>query len=54
VRQWSLLRWAQAKGASRFASKFIDGAPRLAAGVREVDGIDSFPPLLPVPFMPCE
>ena len=23
-------------------SKFVDGAPRLAVGVREVDGIDSF------------
>jgi len=28
--------------ASKPASKFIDGAPRLAAGVREVNGIDSF------------
>jgi len=26
--------------------KFVDGAPRLASGVREVDGIDSFFPSL--------
>jgi len=33
------------------ASKFIDGAPNLAAGVREVDGIDSFfPTFLPLLF----
>jgi len=37
---------AQAKGPSRPASKFIDGTPRLAARVREVDKIDSFLPLL--------
>jgi len=38
---------AHAGGASRPASKFVDGSPRLAAGVREVDGVDSFlpPPL---------
>jgi len=36
-----------AKGASRPSSKFIDGSPRLAAEVREVDGVYSFlPPLL--------
>jgi len=29
---------------SRPASEFVDGAPRLAARVREVDGIDSFFP----------
>jgi len=32
--------WAQARGASRPASKFVDGGERLATGVREVDGID--------------
>ena len=37
---------AQVRGASRPDSKFIDGAPRLVAGVREVDGIDSFFPSL--------
>ena len=35
------------------ANKFVDGSPRLAATVREVDGNDSFLPpllfLLPVP-----
>jgi len=30
---------------SRPVSTFIDGAPCLPAGVREVDGIDSFFPL---------
>ena len=31
------------------ASKFVDGAPRLAPGVREVDRIESFfPSLLPL------
>jgi len=35
---------AQAKGASRPASKFADGSPRLAARVREVDGIYCFLP----------
>ena len=33
---------AQARGASRPASEFVDGSPYLAARVREVDGIDSF------------
>jgi len=37
---------AHAGGASRPASKFVDGAPRPAAGVREVDGVDSFLPSL--------
>jgi len=36
-----------ARQASLLASKFIDGAPRLAAGVREIDGIDRFLPSLP-------
>jgi len=44
---------ALAKAASRLASKFVDGYPRLAAGLREVDGSDSFLPspllLLPEP-----
>ena len=35
---------ARVKGASRPASKFIDGSPRLAARVREVDGFDRFLP----------
>jgi len=33
---------AHTGGASRPASKFVDGSPCLAAGVREVDGVDSF------------
>ena len=37
---------AQAKGPSRPASKFIDGAPRLAVRERAVDKLDSFLPLL--------
>jgi len=37
---------AQARGASRPASKFVDGFPRLVARVREVDEIDSFLPSL--------
>ena len=37
---------AQARGASRPASEFVDGAPRLAARVREVDVVDSLLPLL--------
>jgi len=37
---------ALAKGASRPASKFVNGSPRLAARMREVDGIDSFFPSL--------
>ena len=37
---------AQARGTSRPASKFIEGVPRLAVRVREVDRIDSFLPLL--------
>ena len=37
---------AQARGASRPASKFIDGSPCLAARVREVDGVDRFLPSL--------
>ena len=37
---------AQARGASRPASKFVDCSSRLAAGVREVDGVDSFLPSL--------
>ena len=41
---------AQARGASRAASKFADCSPRLAAGVREVDGVDSF---LPSPCFFC-
>jgi len=44
---------ALVKGASRPASKFVDGSPRLAARVREVDGIHCFLPslllLLPEP-----
>jgi len=44
---------ALVKGASRPASKFVDGSPRSAARVREVDGIESFLPslllLLPEP-----
>jgi len=35
-------QWAQAKGGARPASELIDGAPRLAARVPEVDGIGSF------------
>jgi len=35
-----------AGGASRPANKFVDGSPRLAARVREVDGVDSFLPSL--------
>jgi len=38
--------------ASRPASKFIDGALRLAAGVQKVDGIDSFLPSLLLLFEP--
>jgi len=38
--------WTQARGASGPASECIDSPPRLAAGVREVDGIDSFLPSL--------
>jgi len=37
---------AHAKGASRPASEFVDGAPRLAGRVREVDGVESFLPSL--------
>jgi len=37
---------AQVKGASRLASKFVDGSPRFATRVREVDGINSFLPSL--------
>ena len=37
---------AQARGASRPASKFVDCSPRLAARVREIDGVDSFLPSL--------
>ena len=37
---------AQARGASRLASKFVDCSPHLAARVREVDGVDSFHPSL--------
>jgi len=37
---------AQARGASRPASKFLDGSPCLAARVRDVDGINSFLPSL--------
>ena len=33
---------AQARGASRPASKFVDGSPSLAARVLEVNGIDDF------------
>jgi len=37
------------RGVSRPTSKFIDGAARLATGVQEVDGIDTFlPSLLPL------
>ena len=40
---------AQARGASRPASKFVDGSLGLAARVREVDVINSFlPSLLPL------
>ena len=35
---------AQTRGASRPASKFVDGSPCPAAGVREVDGIPSIAP----------
>jgi len=35
-----------AGGASRPASKFVDCSPHLVAGVREVDGVDSFLPSL--------
>ena len=37
---------AHAGGASRPASKIVDGSPRLAAEVREVNGVDSFLPSL--------
>jgi len=37
---------AQARGASRPASKVVDGYPHLAARVREFDGVDSFLPSL--------
>jgi len=41
------------EGVSRPAIDFIDGATRLAAGVREVMGICSFfPSLLPLPVWP--
>jgi len=44
---------ALVKGASKPSRKFVDGSPRLAVRVREVDGIDSFLPslllLLPEP-----
>ena len=44
---------AQARGVSRPASKFVDGYPRPAARVREVDGIDCFlPSLLPLLLKP--
>ena len=39
---------SHAGGASRPASKFLDCSPRLAGGVREVDGVDSF---LPSPLL---
>jgi len=45
-RGWSLVGRGTGKRSSRSASKFIDGAPHLAAGVREIDEIDSFFPLL--------
>ena len=35
----------QARGASRPSSEFVDGAPRLAAREREVDGSNRFPPI---------
>jgi len=44
ARRWSLPR--RARGASRPASKFVDGSPRLAARVRDVDGICSVLPSL--------
>ena len=34
------------RGVSKPVSKFVDCAPRLMAGVREVDGIDRFFQLL--------
>jgi len=37
---------AQARGASRPVTKFVDGSPHLAARVREVDRIKSFLPSL--------
>jgi len=37
---------AQVRGASRPAKKFVDCSPRFAAGVREIDGVDSFLPSL--------
>jgi len=37
---------SQARGASRPASKFVDGSPRLAVGERGVDGVDNFLPSL--------
>ena len=43
---------ALVKEASRPASKFIDGSPRLAARVREVDGVDSFLPSLLLLLLP--
>jgi len=50
--EWSL-DGAQARGASRPASKFVDGAPSLAARVREIDGIDNFlPSVLLLLFQP--
>jgi len=41
---------ALAKGALRPASAFVDGSPRIAAGVRDVGGIDS---VLPSLLFPC-
>jgi len=37
---------AQARGKCRTASEYADISPRLAARVREVDGIDGFLPSL--------
>jgi len=37
---------SQVIGASMHASKFVDGSPRIAARLQEVDGINSFLPSL--------
>jgi len=44
--RWSLLRWGADERVSGSASKFNDGGPPPAAGMRNVDGIGSFFPLL--------
>jgi len=51
ARRWILLRRGT-YSMSRHSSKFLVGAPHLAAGMHEVDGINNF--LLLLPSLPCQ